>query len=244
MAKFRGLETPGSPFPVVKGLPTSTCRLTTQPNHIMSCLVEIYKSWIRLWSALDSLCNVSSVNWFFFFFFWESCSGSFIHPDTATSCLCLHFVQLGRVIMDFINQHRIKRNILDSLLKILNFFFFVVGRHILDIYSSSISDSGLEEEQEPCHCEKLMFSVEHERSDQTLSASPSMLILWTSCTRSLTINFVHIWIWLSYLVLTGPSRTQLLNKKKKKSFYLSELLLKAGRKSKLRPKNKSKYIHK
>lgn len=124
MAKFRGLETPGSPFPVVKGLPTSTCRLTTQPHHIMSCLVEIYKSWIRLWSALDSLCNVSSVNWFFFFFFWESCSGSFIHPDTATSCLCLHFVQLGRVIMDFINQHRIKRNILDSLLKILNFFFF------------------------------------------------------------------------------------------------------------------------
>lgn len=83
-------------------------------------------------------------------------------------------------ILKFINKHRIERNVSDFELKVFSVVFFSGGgggADILDIYSSSISDSAFEEEQELCCCEKLMFSIEHERSDQTPSASPSTLIL-------------------------------------------------------------------
>lgn len=132
-------------FPDVKGVTTSTCRLSTQPNHSMSCLEEIYKSWIRLWSVIDSFCNVSSVKpKMIFFFIWEICSGSFIYPDPVTllgncwgccavnesretSCclmLVFTFCPAWPSYYGFINQHRIERSILDPLLKALHVDFF------------------------------------------------------------------------------------------------------------------------
>lgn len=71
------------------------------------------------------------------FHYWESAGVAALWMKAAklpaASCSCSHFVQLGQVIMDFIHQHRIERNLSDSLLKLLHvdFFFLFSDRHIL-----------------------------------------------------------------------------------------------------------------
>lgn len=153
-------------------------------------------------SPYDILISEDQTVFFWFFlnyFLWEICSGSFIHPDPVTllgkcwgccavyksretSCcliLVFTFCPAWPSYYGFYSSTQNRKKLVRFIIKTLtcsNLFIYFFGRHILDIYiSSSISDSGLVRNRS--RCEKLMFSIEHERSDQTLSASPRTLTL-------------------------------------------------------------------
>lgn len=129
--------------------------------HIMSSLENLYKlDQIVVsdrFSPYDILITEDQTVFFFFLIifsgksavavsyiqiqlhYWESAGVAALcikaEKPPAASCSCSHFVQLGQVIMGFINQHRIERNLSDSLLKLLNvqiyFIYFLAGTSLI-----------------------------------------------------------------------------------------------------------------